>query len=74
MKTIIFKTAALSLLILISASCTTTIMGTKSTPPGQQKKETGSKSAKQFAPGQQKKATGSKSATQAAPGQQKKKP
>lgn len=60
--------AILMLLTVAFSSCThkTTIVKTKSVPPGQAKKATGSKSAAPYAPGQQKK-------KETPPGQQKKK-
>jgi hypothetical protein len=49
----------LIVLSLVLSSCThTTIVKTKTLPPGQMKKITGSKSAAPYAPGQQKKRKG----------------
>jgi hypothetical protein len=58
--------------ITLFAQCSSPILVRGSVPPGQAKKQTGEKSAKEFAPGQQKKAAGQQSAKEFAPGQQKK--
>ena len=61
--------------LLLNACTTVKVVQTNpngKVPPGQQKKTTGTQSAKTYAPGQQKKTTGTQSAKTAAPGQQKK--
>jgi hypothetical protein len=53
MKSITLKTTVFLLIILIATACVTTHANQNA--PGQIKKQTGAKSAKEYAPGQRKK-------------------
>ena len=74
MKKILIFLALFTFICIVEISCTSTVHINSSgkVPPGQEKKMTGSQSAKPYAPGQQKKETGKQSAKEQAPGQQKK--
>jgi hypothetical protein len=55
MKSSKFALSLVAVTLIFSIACTRNVYVTKSVPPGQAKKMTGSKSAKPYAPGQQKK-------------------
>ena len=72
-SSIVIVTALFISMVSCAVMAPSSVHGNSGTAPGQEKKETGSQSAKPYAPGQVKKSTGSQSAASVAPGQQKKK-